>query len=372
MKLVISAVNLVEGGTLTVLREVVRAAADHFPDWEIIVAVHRPGTVSDSRVTEVPFPAAKSSWLRRLWLEWVTFRSLSLQWRADVWLSLHDITPRVVAGQQYVYCHNPSPFCTAHIPLEHLDRKFQLFRRFYGSLYRCFIHRNSAVIVQQQWLRKEFMRRYSVSRVIVAHPVAARSEPAALATRLPRRFVYPAFPRVFKNFELLGDSVTLLETDPAWDGEVVITIDGSENAYAAQMRARFGALRTLRFIGLQPPEAMDALYRSADAIVFPSLLETWGLPLTEARARGLPILAADLPYAHESVGHCGNVCFFDPADAPALADLMLNLHRGNKTFGTADPSPPPAPFARDWKELLELLLAPASRREAFPAKDQGS
>jgi len=362
MKLVISAVNLVEGGTLTVLREVVRAAADNFPDWEIIVAVHRPGTVRDSRVTEVPFPAAKSSWLRRLWLEWVSFHRLSLQWRADVWLSLHDITPRVVAGRQYVYCHNPSPFCTAHIPLEHLDRKFQLFRRFYGALYRCFIHRNSAVIVQQQWLRDEFIRRFGVRQVIVAHPVDARSEATASTTRLPSRFVYPAFPRVFKNFELLGDCVTLLETDPMWTGEVVITIDGSENAYAARMRLRYGSLRTLRFIGLQQPEAMETLYRSADAIVFPSLLETWGLPLSEARARGLPILAADLPYAHESVGRCGNVCFFDPTDAPALADLMLQLHRGDRTFGAADLPMPPPPFARNWKELLELLLAPVPRQ----------
>jgi glycosyltransferase involved in cell wall biosynthesis len=161
---------------------------------------------------------------------------------------------------------------------------------------------------------------------------------------------------------LLGDCLTLLETDPMWNGEVVITIDGSENAYAAQMRARYGALRTLRFIGLQPPEAMDTLYRSADAILFPSLLETWGLPLTEARTLGLPILAADLPYAHESVGRCGNVCFFDPTDAPALADLMLQLHRGDKTFGTADPPLPPAPFARDWKELLELLLTAVPRQ----------
>jgi hypothetical protein len=51
---------------------------------------------------------------------------------------------------------------------------------------------------------------------------------------------------------------------------------------------------------------------------------------------------------------------------------MLKLHRGNKTFGTADPSPPPAPFARDWKELLELLLAPASQQEALHTNGQAS
>ena len=49
MKLVISAVNLVEGGTLTVLRDAVRMAADLYPDWTIHVLVHSPGRATGAR-----------------------------------------------------------------------------------------------------------------------------------------------------------------------------------------------------------------------------------------------------------------------------------------------------------------------------------
>jgi glycosyltransferase involved in cell wall biosynthesis len=357
MRLVISAVNLVEGGTLTVLREAVEAVATHFPEWEVIVAVNRVGLVQVGGVREIAFPAAKTSWLRRVWLEWVGFRRLSREWKADVWLSLHDITPRVEAGRQYVYCHNPSPFCTAPLPLQHLDPSFRLFRRFYGLLYRCFIHRNAAVIVQQQWLRDAFIRRFGVRKVIVAHPTArpARNFVPRPPT-LPRRFLYPALPRVFKNFELLGECAALLEARPGWQGEILITIDGSENAYARTMLARYGHLRTLRFIGLQDRSQMERQYAECDALIFPSLLETWGLPLSEAKARGLPVLAADLPYARESVGTYEATRFFDPQNAAALAGLVLGLHVGTASFEPAAAPLPEAPFAQDWKSLLTMIL----------------
>lgn len=356
MKLVISAVNFTEGGPLTVLREIVRAAAEHFPQWTVYVLVHTEGTVLEPRAIELPFPQSKRSWLRRLQLEWFGFKRLSLELRPDVWLSLHDITPRVVASRQYVYCHNPAPFCTSNIPGERHDPTFRLFRRFYAGLYRCFIHRNAAVIVQQEWMRGMFVQRFGVTRVIVAHPAVSMTPEFVRRRTAPVRFLYPAFPRVFKNFELLGECAVLLERDPRWVGEIVLTIDGSECAYSANIRSRFGNCRSLHFAGLQTPPQLAKMYEQCDALVFPSLLETWGLPLTEAKAQGLPILAADLPYARETVGTCDRVTFFDPIDPTALAALILRLHLGEEDFGSVKCTVPQAPFANGWRELLEILL----------------
>jgi glycosyltransferase involved in cell wall biosynthesis len=360
MRLVISAVNFTEGGPLTVLREVVDAATTNFPDWEVIVAVNRVGLIPHSRAREIAFPEAKLSWLRRLHLEWFGFRRLSRELKPDVWLSLHDITPRVEACRQYVYCHNPAPFCTIEVPLENLDRTFRLFRRFYGLLYRCFIHRNVAVIVQQQWLRDQFKNRFGVRQVIVAHPTSvicdlARKRPSAL----PSTFFYPAFPRVFKNIELLGECAILLECNPNWRGRILITMNGNENEYARTMRERYGHLRSLAFLGLQDKPQMEALYSECDTVIFPSLLETWGLPISEAKARKIPVLAADLPYARETVGNYDAIRFFDPQNAESLAQLLLNLHSGSETFGVVRSHTPDVPFAEDWKSLLKMILSDA-------------
>ena len=358
MRLVISAVNFTEGGPLTVLREAVDAATTHFPDWEVIVAVNRVGLIPTGRAREIAFPETKSSWLRRLHLEWFGFRRLSRELKPDVWLSLHDITPRVEARRQYVYCHNPAPFCTVTVPLERLDRSFSLFRRFYGHLYRCFIHRNAAIIVQQQWLRDQFKKRFRVRDVIVAHPTSAVDHVIRQRTgALPHTFFYPAFPRVFKNIELLGECAARLEQNPAWLGKILITLDGSENAYARTMHKRYGHLSSLVFLGLQDRPQMEELYSECDAVIFPSLLETWGLPISEAKARKIPVLAADLPYARETVGSYDAIRFFDPLNADSLAQLLMNLHLGAESLGEASVSAPDAPFAADWKSLLKMILS---------------
>lgn len=365
--LVISGVNLVEGGPLTVFREMVRAAAMRRPRWKVYALVHKVGLLGIPGVLELPFPDIKKSWLRRMGFEWFIARRLCRQLAPDVWISSHDITPRIDAPRQFVYCHNATPFSNIAARQAWKDPTFALFEAFYGLLYRLNIKRNDAVIVQQEWLRQEFERRYGVAKVIVAHPsgipsqVQVRSQPGTL----PRKFFYPTLPRVFKNIELIGEALEHLDADPAWDGEVVVTIDGSEHAYARELTTRFGRLRSLRFIGRQTQEQMNQRYAECDALIFPSLLETWGLPLSEAKDRGIPIVAADLPYAHETVGDCNAVRFFDPKDARALSRLLLALSSGRSAFDRVTRAPPQQPFAQGWPALLEMLIVAPARGSPF-------
>lgn len=348
---------------MTILREVVSVAARDFANWQIHVVLHRHGLLNVAGVDEIVYPQAKRSWLRRLWCEWVDFDRISRRLQPDVWLSLHDMTPRVRARRRYVYCHNPAPFTTLSLRTRLLDRSFFLFSLFYGGLYRLNIRRNTAVIVQQQWLREEFAQRFDVQRVIVAHPTvsierAADALAAAPVQRKepPQRFCYPCFPRIFKNIELLGRCAEILDHDPRWTGRIVVTIDGSESAYARSLVDRFRSSRSLEFVGLQPVSAMDDFYARCDALLFPSLLETWGLPLTEARQRGIPIVAADLAYAHETIGNCDAVAFFNPHDPAALAELLLCLSEGRTEFVATQREAPAEPFAEGWSALLKILL----------------
>ena len=50
------------------------------------------------------------------------------------------------------------------------DWKFSLFTFLYGYLYAINLRRNDLVIVQQEWLRGEFRRRYRAPNIVVAHP----------------------------------------------------------------------------------------------------------------------------------------------------------------------------------------------------------
>lgn len=364
--LVVSAVNFSEGGPLTVLQESLTAAAETLPaEWRITALVHRKDLISHPRVATLEFPQSKRSWLTRLWLEWFEFKRLSCSLQPDLWLSLHDITPRVQARRQAVYCHNPSPFHRLTWLDARLEPTFALFNLFYGQLYRVFISRNQAVVVQQDWLRTAFEKRYAHPNVVVAHPTARSIgvPPAVGLTHCLRRptpakplvLLYPALPRVFKNIEVLCEAMQQLPSAVRGLLELRLTLSGEENAYARDLFKRFASVKGVHFIGQQSRLQMAQQYRSCDVVLFPSRLETWGLPITEAKNNGKPLLVADLPYAHEAVGNCDAVTFLPVVNSQAWAETFIQLVSGRHTFGKQTRAVPQLPFAANWIELWQLL-----------------
>jgi glycosyltransferase involved in cell wall biosynthesis len=357
--IVISAVNINEGGTLTVLRDCVNAASQTLPDWRIIALVHDKSLIATPDVELMEFPSIKRRWVRRVWAEWFQFKELSQELNADLWLSLHDMTPRVIARRQAVYCHNPSPFSTPTLRDAWFGLSYFAFAMGYGLLYRAFLKRNHTVIVQQEWLRQRFRQHYRATHVVVAHPdtpVAAGEINMPSQKAGPPVFFFPALPRCFKNFEVIGEALGILAQNPEWRGTVKWTLDGSENRYAAWLKRRFGKLPGLQWVGRQSRDGMAKQYSETDCLIFPSRVETWGLPITEAKARGLPILAADLGYAHETVGNCSAADFFDPHNPQQLADKMLAFSLGKPTTKITRVPEPAQPFVQSWPDLLRLLV----------------
>lgn len=355
---VVSAVNFTEGGPLTVLRDCLRAAAAHLPpDWEIIALVYDSSLINEPRVRLVEIRDAKRSWLRRIRHEWFGFRRLSLAWSPDLWLSMHDITPRVQARRQVVYCHNPTPFYKITWREAVLEPKFLLFNLFYKFLYRINIHRNYAVVIQQEWLRSEFFRLFQHPNIVVAHPAKQKSSNLSQTVSPSGKtiFLYPALPRVFKNIEVLCQAATMLPEAVQAGIEIRLTIDGTENRYARDLVRRYGGVKALRFMGRQSRDDIAAQYAQCDTVLFPSKLETWGLPITEAKALGKPLLVADLPYAHETVGTYASVSFLPPNDAAAWAKSFEAVAVGKWVPLGNVGATPGSPYASNWQQLWALL-----------------
>lgn len=355
--LVISAVNIIEGGTLTVLRECLKAASrDLSQSWDITAIVHRAALIGVPGITYIERPEIKCSWFSRIWFEYVECRQLSRQLKPDFWLSMHDMSPRVVSPHQAVYCHNAMCFYRMSWRELRLDPKLMLFSLFYGLLYRINLHANDAVIVQQDWMRTVFEQQYGCKQVIVAYPVLDASELSKKGKQQGLRFFYPSFPRVFKNFETLLEAWAELEKDTSWHGELTVTVDGSENSYSHELIKRFGHLRRVRFVGRLSHEVVHETYKNTDCLVFPSRLETWGMPLTEAKQYGLAIICADLPYAHEAIASYDGVSFFSPQDASELARQLRAFSEGQLPLQKTQELAIKKPYAQDWSDLLEFLL----------------
>jgi glycosyltransferase involved in cell wall biosynthesis len=98
---------------------------------------------------------------------------------------------------------------------------------------------------------------------------------------------------------------------------------------------------------------MIAAYQNAHAMVFLSTKESFGFPLLEAMYLGLPIVCADLPYAHALCAQ--GAIYFDPASVQslknAIAELQLRLQQGWVPDWTAQLQK----FPQDWDRVASIM-----------------
>jgi glycosyltransferase involved in cell wall biosynthesis len=80
------------------------------------------------------------------------------------------------------------------------------------------------------------------------------------------------------------------------------------------------------FAGPQTGAELADSYGAADVLVLPSRAESYGMVVTEALARGLPVVAADVGGVREALGHGADGdrpgVLVPPGDATALGDAL--------------------------------------------------
>jgi glycosyltransferase involved in cell wall biosynthesis len=106
-----------------------------------------------------------------------------------------------------------------------------------------------------------------------------------------------------------------------------LTINGDENNYSYGIKRKIERNKIgeqFIFKGRISREQVYAEYRKC-ILVFPSLLESLGLPLIESRVFDSYVIASDLAYAHEFLDGYDKAFFFDPINAYSLAAEMKNV-----------------------------------------------
>ena len=76
----------------------------------------------------------------------------------------------------------------------------------------------------------------------------------------------------------------------------------------------------IEFHGTLSIDYVNELYNSCEFAIYPSLVESFGLPLIEATNHGCKVIASDLPYVHEIVKPS---LIFDPYSVESISDSIL-------------------------------------------------
>ena len=88
------------------------------------------------------------------------------------------------------------------------------------------------------------------------------------------------------------------------------------------------AEKQVHLLGFVPDQEVALLYQEAEAFVFPTLVEGFGLPGLEAMSVGLPVIASQIPVLKEVYGQAA--LFFDPLSVDDLVGKIKSLLNNNQ------------------------------------------
>ena len=295
---------------------------------------HRPSSRSEIRARAAArFPAVRSVWRR---VKAARSRPFSLPISDGTVERLEADVVHFTFQEAFVTAI-PSLYQPWDLQHLHLPEFFSARERARRELsYRAFCAQATLVVTATRWVKQDLIAQYGLpgERIAVVNvPPVTRAYPdttpeaiAALRQRhhLPDRFVFfPAQTWPHKNHARLFQALGRLRADGL---RVPLVCSGqpSERQPAVLRAAREAGIGDdVLFLGFVTPAEVEALYRSAHALVFPSLYEGWGLPIVEAFRAGLPVTCSSATSLPDLVGEAALV--FDPYDVDAIASAIRRV-----------------------------------------------
>lgn len=326
MRLLFHAPNVHTGGGLRLMQEVLAVAPD-FMDWAQLDERAR-NSISPTASMTVHY--VRRSLLGRLLAEWRLARESK---SADVILSFSGLPPLFNPGADtVVFLQNRLLVDNAGLGKHPASIRLRLYVERYWFRK---IRRPGLRYIVQTTSMADLLRRCLGNDVVVSVvPFAGGRENGS--TPNSKVFAEPTFDFVYvssgeahKNHQNLIAAWSIL-AEAGCKPSLALTVDFDrypELCSQIDDVCRRAGLRIVN-LGYLPEKEVSSLYLRAQALVFPSTTESFGLPLIEAAALGLPILAPELDYVRDVVVPTET---FDPYSARSIARAVL------RHLGRAEP-----------------------------------
>lgn len=387
----INAVSAKSGGAESYIRNLVGSLHEADPTQEYIVFVPEAlatdlANVSGS-IRVVGANVSHASFLRRFLWDQITLRRIVKEKGVNVLLSSSDFGMLFPPCRQILMIRNALFFSASYkeqfLPAKSLRFRLEWFLRRW--LIRVSAYFSDLVVTASQAMLDDVRRYISLADAKVAVnpfgvPIAKFNEGEGTEVRPVKpsrdshgklRLLYVSEYGDYKNLGLLLKAVRILRARGFEDFLVTTTMHPDQFAdveVATRDTDRCLAADPeiaahVNFVGSVPYGEVHCLYRSCDVFVFPSLIESFGHPLVEAMAAGLPIAASDIPINREV---CGDAAiYFDPFDAHALAGCITSLKASRRLRGAlAKAGIRRAREQFDWQAHVQRFVANIERTAA--------
>jgi glycosyltransferase involved in cell wall biosynthesis len=271
-----------------------------------------------------------------------------------IWRKLHAGSANAPTSDGYVEAHQ---FDLVHFPTQEAyltklptiyqphDLQHLHYPEFFSKvefsarerLYRIFCERAAYICVHGEWTKQDIVRHYKVAEqkivvipwgsVLDAYqaPSAAEIQATLKKHRLPESFFfYPAATWPHKNHEMILRALHILKNEDGTVFHVVFTGSSTDHRRALDKLAHgLGISEQLHFLGFVTPMELQAIFKTATAMIYASRFEGFGLPILEAFQARLPVISSNVTTLPEVAGD--GALFFDPDSPAELAALMRTV-----------------------------------------------
>lgn len=329
MRIIVFDVPAEKGGALSILNEFYNKYKDD-GDKEYVFVVSKPKLRDTENIKVLRFPWVKKSWVHRVFFEQLVAPRLIKKYKVDEVLSLQNILIPHTKALQTVYVHNVLPFSEYRFSILG-NNLLWIYQNILGSIIIKSIKKANRVIVQTKWMKEACIKKTGVdSEKIDVIPPAIYIEVKKFyepSINNNTTFFYPASAAVFKNHKIIVEACNILKKDRVEDYKVVFTLRGNENKHIAKLYKEInGKKLPIEFIGNIPRNEVFDFYTKS-ILLFPSYIESFGLPILEAKMHKGIILASDCLFSREILEGYKNAYLFDCFDSRELANQMNAIIR---------------------------------------------
>lgn len=342
MNIIVLATASRHGGALSIYRQFLKYLPNYTKDNKYYLFIDSSMDQPSIEGVEYIFDD-NHSWMHRiLW----DFNGLS-KWlkvnhiQADVVVSFQNTISKT-KSRQVIYYHNSIPFYpNKWNPFKGKERVMFLYKHIYPLFVKLSINDKTDIVVQIPYIKKGFVKCFGINedRVKVMFPDVEKIDSASVLIYDFKQgfyhFVYPAIPEPYKEHKTLVYSLSLLkQRNRELVNKIKIHLTFAKEDFPNLLRLveENGLVDNFVFNGRVPYQQILSMYKGSCGLLFPSTIETIGLPLLEAAAFGKPIVASDLQYAHEVLNDYEGVKYIDHKCYKGWSEAIENLCKYEKIY----------------------------------------
>lgn len=289
-------------------------------------------------------------WISRIIYDFYLFKKMYLTNESStIVISLQNTTPAVHKNDKTLtYIHQAIPFIKNFNPSPVKNFKLFLIKHFYLFFIATNISKtNSFFIVQSEWLKKICVHKLNIpiENFIIHRPLPTdlNLKNQTQSQKIADTFFYPSIYQEYKNHQrLIQAFIMAARENPNRNFSLALTTD---NRFSSKLPSNL----SINYLGkLSRLETIHEVCRSS-AVIFPSLVESYGMPIAEAMYLNTPVLASNFPFAKELLESDG--IYFEAENIESIKNAIVEFKPYRYTKDAFSSSK-----FQDWNSILENFL----------------